>query len=251
MRNANADRQPRGVCLIQFTVAGMLEVHRPGVTQDCPPGFAALMWYGEPSAYAVAQNRGRYESRWLVLDGPGLLDVWGDLIVRSGGIVGPDRAGALRRVIERIGAARAPRDANDRIELCAAVQALVRDLYLLVLRPGGRHGVERAMAAMSADPCACGSLTALAHRHGCSREHLARRFTATHGMAPHRWLVGQRLERARALLADRSQSIAEVARSCGWGSARGLARALGQSPSRLRRGGDDGGGAHGGRSGSP
>lgn len=236
MRAANAGRQPWGACLIQLTISGALEIQRRGDVRPCPAGFAALMWYGESSGYAVAQGQGRYESRWLVLDGPGLPEVWRDLIARSGGIIGPDRDGRLRLTIERATAARPPRDTVGRIELCTEVQALVCNLHRLVLRPGRSHGVGRAIEAMLADPCTCGSLTDLARRHGCSREHLVRRFTASHGEAPHRWLVRHRLERARILLADRGLGVAEVARACGWCSTRGLARALGHAPTRLRPG---------------
>ena len=229
----NAGRQPRGVCLVQYTVSGVLQVQRGGRAADCPAGFAALMWFGERSSYGPQPGPLRYESRWLNLDGPGLLEAWSDLIARSGGIIGPDRDGSLRRALDGLITRRPPRGMRERLELASAVWRLLLDLHARALTPG-RDGVETAIAALRADPCGCGTLSALARRHGCSREHLSRRFAARHGLPPQRWLSAHRLEHARALLSVSGLSVAEIARRCGWSSARGLARALRHPPSRLR-----------------
>lgn len=230
----NAGRQPRGQCLLQYTVSGELQVQRGAQTASCPAGFAALMWFGERSAYGPVPGAERYESRWLNLDGPGLLEAWSDLIARSGGIIGPDRDASLRRTLDALIARRPPRGMRERLELASSVWRLLLDLHARILG-AGRDGVETAIAAMRADPCGCGTLAALARRHGCSREHLSRTFAARQGQPPQRWLTAQRLAQAHALLRDPGLAVAEVARRCGWASARGLARALGRPPSRLRR----------------
>lgn len=230
---ANAGRLPRGLCLLQYTVSGTLQVQRGGRASSCPAGFAALMWFGERSAYGPLPGRDRYESLWLNLDGPGLLEAWSDLILRSGGIIGPDRDGSLRRTLASLIARRPPRGMRERLALASAVWRLLLDLHARTLT-AGRDRVETAIAAIRGDPCGCGTLSALARRHGCSREHLSRGFAARYGEPPQRWLTARRLEQARTLLAGSGLAVAEVARRCGWASARGLARALGQPPSALR-----------------
>jgi AraC-like DNA-binding protein len=230
---SNADRQPRGMCLLQYTVSGRLLVERGGIVTPCPAGCAALMWFGEVSAYGPDPAGGRYESRWLNLDGPGLLEAWSDLVTHGGGVVGPDRDGSLRRSIEAQIARRPPRDLRERLDLAAAVQRLVLDLYARS-HAGGPGDVAAAVRTIVEDPCGCGTLAALARRHGCSREHLSRRFAAERGQSPQKFLRGQRLARARGLLQEGGMSVAEVARRSGWATARGLARALGQAPTRLR-----------------
>ena len=76
-------------------------------------------------------------------------------------------------------------------------------------------------------------------RHGCSREHLARRVAERLGVPPATWLARVRLERALALLRDTALPVAAIARQCGFGSTHTLARrvraATGRSPRGLRR----------------
>lgn len=50
----------------------------------------------------------------------------------------------------------------------------------------------------------------------------ARRFRAETGTTPHRWLLGERLLRARRLLEGSEASVEEVAMRCGFGSAASL-----------------------------
>lgn len=229
----NAGRLPRGICLLQYTLSGSLQIHRDGGQVDCPAGFVALMWFGERSSYGPLPGASRYESRWLNLDGPGLLEAWSDLIARSGGIIGPDRDGSLRRTLDALIARRPPRGMRERLELASAVWRLLLDLHARALT-AGRDGVETAIVAIRGDPCGCGTLAALARRHGCSREHLSRTYAARFGGPAQLWLSTRRLEQARALLAGSGLAVAEIARRCGWSSARGLSRALRHPPSRLR-----------------
>jgi transcriptional regulator GlxA family with amidase domain len=67
----------------------------------------------------------------------------------------------------------------------------------------------------------------------------ARRFRAETGTTPHKWLLSQRILRARQLLESSDASIEEVAASCGFGSAASLRdhfkRRTGTSPNAYRR----------------
>ena len=51
---------------------------------------------------------------------------------------------------------------------------------------------------------------------GLSRGHFIKAFRETTGLTPHRWLTARRIDRAKALMADRLLSLAEVAVACGF-----------------------------------
>lgn len=77
-----------------------------------------------------------------------------------------------------------------------------------------------------------------AHAHLAPRT-FARRFLATCGTTPHRWLDAQRVERAQQLLETTDLQVGAVAARCGFGSTdalrAGFARHLATTPSQYRR----------------
>lgn len=79
----------------------------------------------------------------------------------------------------------------------------------------------------------------LASRALMSPRTFARRFRAVAGTTPHQWLLQQRLHRAQQLLEESGESMEEVARLCGFGSAVTLRQQFqrwrGTSPQRYRR----------------
>lgn len=66
-----------------------------------------------------------------------------------------------------------------------------------------------------------------------------RRFREESGLSPGEWIVGQRVERARALLEQTDLPMEHVAREAGFGTAQSLRKhvqaALGVSPTAYRR----------------
>jgi AraC family transcriptional regulator len=72
-----------------------------------------------------------------------------------------------------------------------------------------------------------------------SRSYFIRAFRETTGQTPHRWLLAQRIEHARALLASSELPLAEVAAACGFADqshfTRVFAQGVGTSPGRWRR----------------
>jgi len=78
----------------------------------------------------------------------------------------------------------------------------------------------------------------LASRALMSPRTFARRFRAVSGTTPHQWLLQQRLHRAQQLLEESGESMEEVARLCGFGSAVTLRQQFqrwrGTSPQRYR-----------------
>jgi AraC family transcriptional regulator len=82
-------------------------------------------------------------------------------------------------------------------------------------------------------------LEELASRCGMSRGHLIRAFKQSTGMPPHRWLLAQRVDRARDLLRNTAAPISEIALDCGFADQSHLTRvfskAVGASPAAWRR----------------
>jgi AraC-like DNA-binding protein len=83
------------------------------------------------------------------------------------------------------------------------------------------------------------TLAEVAAECGLSAAHFARAFTQSMGMSPHRWLQGQRLKKAKSLLADSKLPLAEIARLSGFADqshfTRAFSRAIGASPGAWRR----------------
>jgi len=83
------------------------------------------------------------------------------------------------------------------------------------------------------------SLAELAGAASLSTSHFARAFKATTGVAPYRYILSRRVQRAQALLADTDLPIIEVAARCGYSDPGHFAtlfrRETGYSPRRYRR----------------
>jgi AraC family transcriptional regulator, transcriptional activator FtrA len=88
--------------------------------------------------------------------------------------------------------------------------------------PGGRH-----------------TLASLGKRAAMSTRTLQREFRAATGVAPHEWLVGERIECAKELLESTRLSAQAVAMRVGMGSAESLRhhfrRRVGTTPGQYRR----------------
>jgi AraC-like DNA-binding protein len=83
------------------------------------------------------------------------------------------------------------------------------------------------------------SLSELAALCGRSRSHFTRAFKKSTGMPAHRWLLMQRVKRAKVLLHETSTPIAEIALTCGFADQSHLTRVFsktfGISPGAWRR----------------
>ncbi len=79
----------------------------------------------------------------------------------------------------------------------------------------------------------------LARAVGLSRYHFSRRFKATFGMPPHRFVAERRIERARHMLAQTPLSIADIASGAGFNSTANFIRVFrerhGMTPGDYRR----------------
>jgi AraC-like DNA-binding protein len=83
------------------------------------------------------------------------------------------------------------------------------------------------------------ALEELASECELSRSHFARAFKKTIGCPPHRWLVEQRIERAKDMLLKSDLPLSEIADICGFSDQSHFARvfgaALSVAPGEWRR----------------
>ena len=82
-------------------------------------------------------------------------------------------------------------------------------------------------------------LDELARLVACSPQHFQRLFKKTFGASPYQFVLGLRIDRAKALIRHGKLSIAEVAVACGFGDqshfSTSFSRRVGVAPSRYRR----------------
>jgi AraC-like DNA-binding protein len=102
-----------------------------------------------------------------------------------------------------------------------------------------RRQAQRAKELLVSDLSGSLRLADIARECGLSASQFSRAFRATVGEAPHRWLIHQRIERAKALLIDEDASLAEIALTCGFCDqshfTRSFTASTGMSPGRWRR----------------
>lgn len=94
---------------------------------------------------------------------------------------------------------------------------------------------EFAEAHIGANP----SVVQLARECGLSSSYFATAFKQTTGMAPHQWLLQQRIVRAKVMLRDTDLGLAEIAMACGFCDQSHLSRVFvrmeGHGPGAWRR----------------
>lgn len=103
-----------------------------------------------------------------------------------------------------------------------------------------RRAVARVVAAMHDDPAACADLRRLAAEQGYEQHYFGRIFKACTGLTMSEFVVQSRINRARALLAERVFSVGEVAERLGYRDiyffSRQFKKIAGCSPARYGRG---------------
>jgi len=79
----------------------------------------------------------------------------------------------------------------------------------------------------------------IARECGLSPGHFARAFRTTTGVPPHRWLLARRIDKAKALLRDTREPLADIAIACGFADqshfTRTFTRVVGLPPGAWRR----------------
>ena len=126
------------------------------------------------------------------------------------------------------------------------VQAYLRQTHSVIpLSPPVTRGglapwqLRRAQEIMRSHLDDALPLAELARACRLSPGHFARAFRQTTGQPPHRWLMEQRIEKAKQLLVDSTLSLAEIAQTCGFADQSHFTRVFAQrvhsSPGQWRR----------------
>jgi AraC family transcriptional regulator len=99
--------------------------------------------------------------------------------------------------------------------------------------------LQRVLDKMEAEMTSDLDLNTLAAESGYSKSHFLRIFQTSVGCAPHQWLMRLRVERAKKMLREGSDSIVDIADACGFSSHAHLSRTFrqiaGVAPSKYRR----------------
>ena len=99
--------------------------------------------------------------------------------------------------------------------------------------------LDRAKSFLSAKAFSANASTLAAAACSMSLGHFERCFRVSAGMSPHRWITDVRMKMAKHLLMNTVQSIADVARQCGYTEqchfTRIFTREVGMSPGAWRR----------------
>jgi len=162
----------------------------------------------------------------------------------------PDDIESIRRVVTVLLVKALTHGCTDRdpfvqhltIALCAihdgekkATASSSEETILGGLKPWQREVAERLLGSdnLSGKP-----LSDVARACGLSTPHFGRAFTKSYGISPHRWLLIQRLEKAKVLLMEPEQTMADIAYECGFFDQSHLSHAFsrhfGQSPGAWR-----------------
>jgi AraC-like DNA-binding protein len=235
----NRERRPARLCVFQYTVEGVVHYRDREGEREVPPGHAVLFTFGEPSRYWLpAGPRAAYVCEWVNLQGAGLAEHWTHLRRRYGSVipVGGDVVAELHRLM----AAADPAAGRDTVQMAGAVHRFVMQLFSALTRDlaARQTPVERAIEALLTKPLQPGSLTAMARRFACSREHLCRAFVRRTGRPPAEWQAEQRVQAAVHLLRSTALTLGEVALQSGFNSVQTLSRQVrrvtGRSPRAVR-----------------
>jgi AraC family transcriptional regulator len=127
-----------------------------------------------------------------------------------------------------------------------AVQTYLRRTHSVIpLSPQVTRGglapwqLRRAQEMMRSHLDEAVPLAELARASGLSPGHFARAFKQTMGQPPHRWLMEQRIDKAKQLLIGTTLSLAEIALKCGFADqshfTRVFSRVTHSSPGAWRR----------------
>jgi AraC family transcriptional regulator len=99
--------------------------------------------------------------------------------------------------------------------------------------------LQRVLDRMRADLATNLDLHTIAAESGYSRTHFLRTFRASTGYSPHQWLTHLRIEEAKTLLQEASNSLIDIALDCGFSShghfSNTFRRIVGVTPREYRR----------------
>jgi AraC-like DNA-binding protein len=210
-----------------WVLSGRIEVAGGGVATRLGPGGA--WWVAPQVAHSLQPMGGRFSMLFLRLRCPELEAPAAAIAVHEAGAVAQLMRSWLAE--RRVAGDAAPRA---RALLVLALSGLARQ--------AGRHtgmlSTTQRAAVLDAATGTRASPTTLARAAGLHPDWFARRFRATFGMPPRRWLAEQRVHQAAEAIAAGTLPLAEIARRWGFASQSALSRrcraVLGMTPTAWR-----------------
>jgi AraC-like DNA-binding protein len=136
-----------------------------------------------------------------------------DLLAMEAELEGPGMIGVLSRLIEIVFLQAVRGKGDGGADHPAGFIAALKD-----------NNVSKALEAIHGDPRAGWTLESLASAAGMSRARFADRFAKLVGVPPINYLAQWRLMKGRALLAETSASLEDIALRCGYASAASFSR---------------------------
>jgi AraC-like DNA-binding protein len=211
-------------------------------SREVLPGWAALSLTGEHSSYGISAGmQEHFESFWISFSGSGMPEHWNDIRSRFGTVVQLGQRSVVLDHMKALCQRARPRSTAESVQHASQLHSLFRTLYAFLesASTSGKSSIERAVDELA--NCSDGKLSVkeVAARHGLSREHFTRVFSARQGISPARFLARAKLARATALLLETQLPVVKIAQQCGFGSKQALIRWMkreaGCLPGELRR----------------
>lgn len=237
----NRERQRNGSIVLQWIDAGRIVIQTPETTTPCSAGDLLVFEHGSETSYGQPQPLDEpYHTRWIALNGAGVVEHTLELIRRHGHRFSLGQDHPLIDELEQLIIDADPQHPAEPTKFAASAHALMMRLFDVADQRLMDHStpVEQAVEFMLRRPHQPMSLKELAVRFGVSREHLSRSFRQRVGEAPHEYLARAKRRRALLLLRQTRLPLSDVARQAGYANAHALARhvreATGVSPSAYR-----------------
>ncbi|WP_137174429.1 AraC family transcriptional regulator [Massilia sp. HP4] len=173
-----------------------------------------------PGAWHAQSSQGANQSLIVDVDGAAFgHGPWQDLVERPFVALGP----AARKLVEFMGLL-AREAAPPRALVQGWVPLLLDTLSLATPRANSR--LAALLARIEAAPGLAWTTESMARAANLSVSRLHAVFREELDSTPHAWLLGCRLDRARALLAESHRTVADIALACGFSDQASLTRAM-------------------------
>jgi AraC-like DNA-binding protein len=236
------DRRSFDVCAFSLILRGRGELHRGGRLWPVQAPCVFTQWPGEYLEYGPGPGQETWDELYLVYE-PGLFES-----LRAVGLIDPERplwpianpeaAFRLAREFAALSRHPEPEAVVDRIDRLA--EWLVLETWLAPGASGeSDQAVDAAIAKLRAAPGEALDLERIAAERGLSLRTFRRRWVATVGAPPAKFIQEFRLREACRLLVETKRPVHEIAAAVGFEDelyfSRRFRRALGMPPRDYRK----------------
>jgi AraC-like DNA-binding protein len=227
---------------LQLTLRGEGFYERAGKVQRLGVGMAFFDRIPGDFRYGCARGAASdYEQVWLDLNGPEAERLWSETMRLTGPVIDLGADNPVAPLMLALAHEQGSGLALDRYQVSARVYDVLMTMLSVINRARVTTSplVQRALRAIHQRGLKDGwDVSTLAGEIGCTREHLARAFTAATGLPPGDYLLQHRLKRAQEELRASGDGLDAIARRCGFSGANYFCRVfrkrLGITPTEFR-----------------